>query len=80
MAWPDQWRNMRGRGKGAWCPLAAFTGLAKQSSRAGEDMKEGERKKRRREKKKEWHTKVTTVRLGANGSDYTVRLVPLTMS
>ena len=34
-------------------PLAAFTGLAKQSYRAGEGIEEGGRRKRRRQKKKE---------------------------
>ena len=34
-------------------PLATFTGLAKQSYRAGEDIEEGGRKKGRRQKKKE---------------------------
>ena len=34
-------------------PLAAFTGLAKQLYRAGEDIEEGGRKKGRRQKKKE---------------------------
>ena len=33
--------------------LAPFTGLAKQSYRAGEDIEEGGRKKGRRPKKKE---------------------------
>ena len=43
-----------GGGAGGTVPLlAAFTGLAKQSYWAGEDIEEGGRKKGRRQKKKE---------------------------
>ena len=44
--------------QGAQCPLATFTGLAKQSYRAGEDIekggkKEGKKAKEEREEEKE---------------------------
>ena len=47
-----QWRNRRGCRR-AQCPPAAFTGLAKQSYWAGEDIEEGGREKGRRQKKNE---------------------------
>ena len=78
----NQWRNRRG------CREAEFTGLAKQSYQAGEDIEEGgerreegKRRKRgsKREKGKEQREEgkegeMTTVRLGAHYTVTTVRL------
>ena len=45
--------KLRQGGQGAQCPLAAFTGLANQSYRAGEDIEEGERRGKKGEERKE---------------------------